>query len=85
MRRPGIRLDVVPVGEDDGGIGMDLAVLQPRHAMVHAPGNSRISGCSEPPNATFISWKPRQMPKSGTPRATQASTSASASASRASS
>ncbi len=25
------------VGEDDGGIGMDLAVLQPRHAMIHAP------------------------------------------------
>ena len=26
------------VGEDDGRIGMDLAVLQPRHPMVHAPG-----------------------------------------------
>ena len=37
------------------------------------PGNSRISGCSEPPKATFISCKPRQMPNSGTPRATQAS------------
>ena len=30
--------DLMPVGEDDGGIGMDLAVLQPRHAMVHASG-----------------------------------------------
>ena len=42
------------------------------------PGSSRISGCSEPPKATFISCKPRQMPNSGTPRATQASISASA-------
>src|SRR5580704_709273 len=46
------------------------------------PGSSRISGCSEPPNATFISWNPRQMPNSGTPRSTQASISSSAIASR---
>ena len=46
------------------------------------PGSSRISGCSVPPNATFISWKPRQMPNIGMPRATQASISGSASASR---
>ena len=32
------------------------------------PGNSRISGCSVPPKATFISWKPRQTPRIGTPR-----------------
>ena len=35
---PGVRCDVVPVGEDHCRIGMDFAVLQPRHAMVHAPG-----------------------------------------------
>ena len=29
----------MPVGKDDGRIGMDFAVLQPRHAMVHAAGN----------------------------------------------
>ena len=29
--------DVVAVGEDDGGVGMDLARRQSRHAMVHAP------------------------------------------------
>ena len=28
--------DVVAVGEDDRRIGMDVAVLEPRHAMVHA-------------------------------------------------
>ena len=32
----GHQLDLVAVGEDDRGIGMDLAVLQARHAMVHA-------------------------------------------------
>ena len=37
------------------------------------PGSSRISGCKVPPNATFISCKPRQMPKMGTPRSTQVS------------
>ncbi len=26
------------VGEDDGRVGMNLTVRQPRHAMVHAPG-----------------------------------------------
>ena len=36
------------------------------------PGSSRISGCSEPPKATFISCRPRQTPNSGTPRSTQA-------------
>src|SRR6185312_3314084 len=46
------------------------------------PGISRISGCRVPPNATFISCRPRQMPNKGTPRSTQARTSASAMASR---
>ena len=46
------------------------------------PGNSRISGCSEPPKATFISCRPRQMPNSGMPRATQVSDKASATSSR---
>ena len=30
--------DIVTVGEDHGRIGMDLAVFQPRHAVVHAAG-----------------------------------------------
>ena len=34
----GNETDVMPVGEDDVGIRMDFAVLQPRHAMVHASG-----------------------------------------------
>ena len=29
----------MPVGEHHRGIGMDFAVLQPRHAVVHAAGN----------------------------------------------
>ena len=29
----------MPVGKDHRWIGMDFAVLQPRHAMVHAPGD----------------------------------------------
>ena len=28
----------MPVGEDDRRIGVDLAILEPRHAVVHAPG-----------------------------------------------
>src|SRR5258708_19119158 len=34
----GNETDVVPVGEDNSGIRMDFAALQPRHAMVHASG-----------------------------------------------
>jgi hypothetical protein len=30
------QLDVMPLGEDDVGVGMDLARLEPRHAMVEA-------------------------------------------------
>ena len=26
------------IGEDDCGVGMDLAILQPRHPMIDAPG-----------------------------------------------
>ena len=36
---PGVEMDVMPVGKHDRGIGMDFAVLQPRHAMIHASGN----------------------------------------------
>ena len=35
---PGVSADVVAVGEDNRGIGMDFAVLQPRHPVVHAAG-----------------------------------------------
>ena len=31
-------IHVVTIGEDNGGIGMDFAVLEPRHPMIHAPG-----------------------------------------------
>src|SRR5579859_971038 len=34
----GHEADVMPIREDDHGIGMDLAILEPRHAMVHATG-----------------------------------------------
>ena len=47
--------DVMAVGEDDGRIGMDLAVSNRGIRWFMRPGNSRISGCSEPPKATFIS------------------------------
>jgi len=47
--------DLMTVGEDNRVVRMDFTRFQSRHPMVHAPGNSRISGCSEPPNATFIS------------------------------
>ena len=46
------------------------------------PGISRISGWSVPPKATLNSWKPRQMPKTGTPRATHSRISGSVTASR---
>ena len=35
----GRQVDVVPVGEHHRRIGMDFAVLQPRHAVVHAAGD----------------------------------------------
>ena len=34
----GNQADIMPVGKHHRGIGMDFAVLQPRHAVVHAPG-----------------------------------------------
>src|SRR4029077_18535343 len=34
----GRQSDVMPVSEDDRLIGVDFAVLQPWHAMVHTPG-----------------------------------------------
>src|ERR1700719_1606590 len=30
--------DVMTIGEDHLGIGMDLAAFEPRHPMIHAPG-----------------------------------------------
>jgi len=30
--------NIVALGEDDGGVWMDLSILQSRHAMVHAAG-----------------------------------------------
>ena len=36
---PRRQMDVMPVGKDHHWIGMDFAVLQPRHAMIHAAGD----------------------------------------------
>jgi len=51
-------MDVVPVRQTRPLDRMDFAVLQPGHAVVHCGrGFRRISGCSEPPKATFISCR----------------------------
>ena len=34
----GHQADVMAIGEDHFGVGMDFAVFQPRHAVVHSPG-----------------------------------------------
>ena len=47
-----------------------------------APSRSWISVASVPPSATFISWMPRQMASSGTPRSTARRISGSVVASR---